>query len=98
MEFEFDLEWCLMGAKYLTPNESAKVNTNPNDAKAVDALVFANKSYIHSLEVLNKYCKPQLALYRQSVVKREDEEIQGRKLDLLYSKYMHEFKLHKMKA
>ncbi|EAY03794.1 hypothetical protein TVAG_454330 [Trichomonas vaginalis G3] len=96
MEFEFDLEWCLTGAKYLTPNESARVNANPTDGKAIDALILANKSYIHSINVLNDYCKPQMAEYRKSVVKHEDSEIQSQALDKLYSKYLIEFKKHKM--
>ena len=95
MAYDFDIEWCLQGARYVTKEEYDMVTKNPHDQNAIQKLAEHNISYGHSCDVLNTYCKEELARYRESIVTKQPKEKQDVLLNTLYNKYTKEFKKHK---
>ena len=94
MDYDFELEWCLSGARYVTKEEYEDVVKNPNSQEAIQKLAEHNIFYGHSCDVLNKYCMDEMANYRKAIVERDSEETQNDLLKKLYSKYSQEIKKH----
>ena len=94
MDFDFDLEWCLAGARYVTQDEYKEVVANPDNYEAAKKLADHNIFYGYSCEVLNKYCMKELAEYRESIVKRKETEEQNELREKLYTKYTKEIESH----
>ena len=94
MDYDFELEWSLNGARYVTKEEYDRVVKNPNDQEAIQKLADHNIFYGHSCDVLNKYCMDEMAEYRKAIVERAPEEKQNDLLKKLFSKYSNEIKKH----
>ena len=84
---DFDLEWTLDDARYVTREAYEAVAKDPTNKKLVKTLTTQGKMYTMSLSVLNEYCKPELAEYRKALVAHASKAEQERLLDNLYKVY-----------
>ena len=92
---DFDLNWNLFDARYVTDTEYNSFILNPNDNNNKKLLENSGKSYTKSLNILNSFCKKELIDYRTSLTQRKfNESDQKFFLNELYQKYLNEFKKH----
>jgi hypothetical protein len=84
---DFDLDWTLDDARYVTKEAWESVVKDPDNKKLKNELAEAGTMYTNSLYVLNQFCKPELARYRQALVRHEPQAEQSRLLDELYTSY-----------
>jgi hypothetical protein len=83
----FDLEWTLGEARYVTKDAYDAFVSDPDDEKLEENLRQRGNMFTHSIRVLNEFCKPEMANYRQSLVSHAPQEVQDELLSKLYGAY-----------
>ena len=84
---DFDLDWTLDDARYVTKDAYEAVAQDPTNKRLVKILTNQGKMYTTSLSVLNEYCKPELIAYRKALASHASSKKQEALLDELYTAY-----------
>lgn len=84
---DFDLDWTLDDARFVTKDAYEAVAKDPTNKRLIKVLTNQGKMYTTSLSVINDYCKPELAEYRQALASHAPKEKQEELLNNLYTVY-----------
>ena len=87
MNYDFDVNWTLEDARMFSKKEIEALKKEPTSNKRKEDLREKGKMYTSSLRALNEFCRPEVALYRYSLISHSSKEVQNELLDNLYEKY-----------